>query len=142
MHDALRMADLVKVSGDEVEFLTGTCELDEACRRLREYGPRLAAVTLGSEGCYYSTPSAAGYLPGVPVQAVDTLGAGDAFLAGLLAGLLNAADGSPVLNDHAPPLGALRFANVVGAITTTRYGAIPALPTREEVDALLAAQAT
>jgi fructokinase len=42
-----------------------------------------------------------------------------------------------ILDDEAALIGALRFANAVGAITTTRYGAIPALPTRAQVDSLL-----
>jgi sugar/nucleoside kinase (ribokinase family) len=67
---------------------------------------------------------------------VDSLGAGDAFVAGVLACLATYSDRKDVCAEAT--LGpALRFANAVGAITTTRYGAIPALPTRAQVEALL-----
>ena len=134
--DTFRMVDVVKVSGDELEFLADTCDPVQACERLRGYGPRLVVVTLGADGCYYDAGSSAGYVRGVPVQVVDTLGAGDAFLGGLLAGLTDRSDAS-VLDDQPALITALRFANAVGAITTTRYGAIPALPTRGDVEHLL-----
>jgi len=59
-----------------------------------------------------------------------------AFVAGLLASLSGSAD-TAVLGDEGRLVTALRFANAVGAITTTHYGAIPALPTRAQVEALL-----
>jgi fructokinase len=61
---------------------------------------------------------------------VDTTGAGDAFMAGLLVGLL---DESTALEDHAVLTRICRFANAVGAITTMERGAIPSLPDREAV---------
>jgi sugar/nucleoside kinase (ribokinase family) len=75
-------------------------------------------------------------VPGIHVESVDSLGAGDAFVAGLLA-CLAVQPASTVLCDEALLVPALRFANAVGAITTTRFGAIPALPTRAQVETLL-----
>jgi fructokinase len=137
MLDAMEMVDVLKVSGDELGFLTGTCEEAPACHWLRARGPTLVVVTLGEKGCYYDAGVSSGFVSGVSVRAIDTLGAGDAFLAGLLAGLANMPDGT-LLNDDAALRNALRFANAVGAITTTRYGAVPALPTRLDVERLLA----
>jgi len=137
MIDALRVVDVVKVSSDELTFLTGTSDPTEACHILREHGPTVAIVTLGGGGCYYQTPSASGHVPGISVEAVDSLGAGDAFVAGVLACLSAYSDRRDVCAE-ATLVPALRFANAVGAITTTRYGAIPALPTRAQVEALLA----
>jgi fructokinase len=136
--NALTLADVVKLSSDELEFLAGTRDPAEACRKLRAQGPHLVVVTLGPNGCYYDTGSACGFVPGVPVTVVDTLGAGDAFVGGLLAGL---AFEDSALDDEATLIRVLRFANAVGAITTTRYGAIPALPTRHEVETLLSSNA-
>jgi len=68
------------------------------------------------------------------VQAVDTTGAGDGFVAGLLHGILSYGD---AFGHHLDEID--RFANAVGAITTTQRGAIPALPTRAQVEAFLAA---
>jgi fructokinase len=134
--NALHMVDVVKVSSDELEFLTGTSDPVQACCRLREPGPTLAVVTLGADGCYYDASTHAGHVPGVRVKAVDSLGAGDAFVAGLLAGI-SAQGGSAVIADRDALIPALSFANAVGAITTTQYGAIPALPTRAQVERLL-----
>jgi sugar/nucleoside kinase (ribokinase family) len=140
MIDSLRVVDIVKVSSDELTFLTGTSDPAEACRILRDHGPTVAIVTLGGGGCYYQTVSGSGHVPGIAVESVDSLGAGDAFVAGVLACLSAYADRNDVCTD-ASLVPALRFANAVGAITTTRYGAIPALPTRVQVEALLAASA-
>lgn len=134
--DALHVVDVVKVSSDELEFLTGTFDPAQACRRLREYGPALAVVTLGANGSYFDATGCAGQVPGVPVKTVDSLGAGDAFVAGMLAGI-SAQSGTAVCDDKESLIRTLSFANAVGAITTTQYGAIPALPTRTQVEALL-----
>jgi fructokinase len=134
--ECLHLADVVKVSGDELEFLTGTSEPASACRRLREAGPVLAVATLGAGGCVFDTPGHAGHVSPVPVEAVDSLGAGDAFVAGMLATLADRSERS-LLSDPQRLSRALRFANAVGAITTTQYGAIPALPTRAQVEQLL-----
>jgi fructokinase len=135
--ETLPAADTVKVSGDEIEFLTGSSDPAAACARLREHGPALAVVTLGDSGCYYATSTASGYVPGVLVKFVDSLGAGDAFVGGMLTGL--AAHPEVVASSDAQALSSmLSFANAVGALATTRYGAIPALPTRAEVEQLLA----
>lgn len=134
--NALHMVDVVKVSSDELEFLTGTSDPVQACQRLREHGPALAVVTLGSDGCYFDAATCSGRVPGVSVTAVDSLGAGDAFVAGLLAGLSARGD-TGVCDDPEALIRTLRFANAVGALTTTRYGAIPALPTRADVEHLL-----
>jgi fructokinase len=134
--EMLRVVDVVKVSSDELALLTGTSDTGDACRILRQQGPSVAIVTLGGGGCYYQTASASGQVPGIAVEAVDSLGAGDAFVAGLLACLAAQSD-RRIVDDEALLVPALRFANAVGAITTTRYGAIPALPTRDQVETLL-----
>jgi fructokinase len=136
--EAMRLADVVKVSSDELEFLTGTSNVDDACRRLRARGPSLAVVTEGGGGSFYQTAQSSGHVAGIRVDVVDTLGAGDAFMAGLLAWL--AAVRASSLTDESALASALRFANAVGAITTTGYGAIPALPTRAQVEALLTSE--
>ena len=137
MLEVMKLVDVLKVSGDELEFLTDTSDVERACRRLRARGPKLVVVTLGERGCFYDAGASRGFVPGISVPAVDTLGAGDAFLAGLLAGLTGSPEGG-ILEDVEALRGALRFAKAVAALTTTRYGAIPALPSRSEVESLLA----
>ncbi len=127
-------ADLIKVSEDELFFLTGTDDLDLAVERLWHERLRLLVVTLGKQGCRYFTRHFKGEVPGFAVEAVDTTGAGDGFVAGLIMGLLK----HPQAWTEENELRAVcRFANAVGALTTTQRGAIPALPTLEQVNAFL-----
>ncbi len=126
-------AHLVKVSEEELEFLTGGQVVDPLWRD----GMRLIAVTRGAAGVSLFTRAGVRVdVPGFSVTAVDTTGAGDGFVAGLLVGLLE--QGFPMDADSLARIG--RFANAVGAITTTGKGAIPSLPTRAQVEAFLAAQ--
>ena len=128
-------AHLIKISDDELEFLTGSREL-EAARSLVHPELRLLTVTLGAGGVAWFAGDRSGRVDGFEVAVADTTGAGDAFVAGLLA----AVHGDPELlsdaNDAALAA-ALRRANAYAALTTTRPGAIPALPSEEELDAFL-----
>jgi len=128
-------ADLIKVSGDELEFLTGKTNVEDAVKSLWTENLKLMVVTLGKTGCAYFTPSFHGEVPGFQVTPVDTTGAGDGFVAGLLKGLLTYPQ---ALGDEKQLRQACRLANAVGALTTTSRGAIPALPTLEQVNAFLA----
>lgn len=121
-------ANIVKVSEEEVEFLTGSHDV----KALWRDSIQLIAVTQGNKGATLYSRSGQQYVPGFKVKAVDTTGAGDGFTAGLLVGLLEHKA------DYAEHLGSIgRFANAVGALTTTQLGAIPALPTRDSVEQLL-----
>jgi len=130
----LQHADLVKVSEEELFFLTGAADLTQGVRQLWHDRLRLLVVTQGPAGCAYFTAQGGGHLPGFAVAAVDTTGAGDGFVAGLLAGLL---DHGLSWEREAIEV-ALRLANAVGALTTTQRGAIPALPTRRQVEQFMA----
>lgn len=127
-------ADLIKVSEDELFFLTGTDDLDLAVEGLWHKHLRLMVVTLGKQGCQYYTRHFKGKVPGFAVKSVDTTGAGDGFVAGLIKGLLNRPQ---AWVDETELRTVCRFANAVGALTTTQRGAIPALPTHQQVDAFL-----
>ncbi len=126
-------ADLAKVSEEELAFLTGENDLERGARALWHDQLKLLVITRGPAGCTYFTPNSRGQLPGFAVEAVDTTGAGDGFVAGVLAGLLDhgLCWDKPILEQ------ALRLGNAVGALTTTQRGAIPALPTRDAVDTFL-----
>ncbi|MEO8288658.1 MAG: PfkB family carbohydrate kinase [Chloroflexota bacterium] len=131
-------ANLVKVSEEELYFLTGIADHDQAARSLWHDRLKLMVVTLGSRGTLYFTPDASGKVPGYSVPVIDTTGAGDGFLAGLLYKLAPSLDALAASSLEQPVLhSALRFANAVGALTTTRRGAIPSLPTLSQVEALL-----
>jgi len=95
---------------------------------------KLMVITTGHAGCVYVTSEFMGTVPGFTVKAVDATGAGDAFTAGLLAGLLNQ---PKAVRNESILKGVCRFANAVGALTTAARGAIPSLPTRQHVEEFL-----
>jgi fructokinase len=128
------LAQLIKVSEEELAFLAGTEDLEGAARQLWHSNLRLLVITRGSAGCRYITSRFSGEVPGFMVKAIDTTGAGDGFVAGLLKGLLEHPQAD---RDEAQLREICRYANAIGAITTTDRGAIPALPTAEQVDKFL-----
>jgi fructokinase len=130
-------AHLAKVSREELSFLSGEEDTEAAARRLWTEEMRLLVITDGRAGCHYITANSRGHLPGYDVDTVDTTGAGDAFVAGLLAGLL---ENEGAWASEAELRQVLRFANACGALATTKRGAIPALPNRAEALALLEEQ--
>lgn len=140
-HDAARdrilsvweRAHVIKISDDELEFLTGSRDLDAAPSLLHD-DLKLLTVTLGADGVAWFAGDRSGRVEGFQVDVADTTGAGDAFVAGLLTALQQ----DPSLPEDPSALSqALRRANAYAALTTTRPGAIPALPTATELDAFL-----
>jgi ribokinase len=123
--EMLALCDVVVPNEHEVELLGG---LDELFR----LGAAAVVVTLGAHGAKLCTPDGAQtHVAAFSVDAVDTTAAGDAFCGGFAAAL---AGGSTMLE-------ALRFAAATAALATTRAGAVPSLPSRVEIDALLSAGA-
>jgi fructokinase len=107
----------------------------EARNGILEGLKRAAVVKLsGAQGSIAITERGEQAVPSVPVKVADTTGAGDGFVAGLLSGL---ADHSEILDDDNALAELCRFANAVGAMTTTGRGAIPSLPTKCQINALL-----
>ena len=135
----LSKANIVKISEEEIEFLTGISDLREACESLWHDKLQLIVVTEGSKGCYYFTPEFQGSLGSFKVKAIDATGAGDGFVAGLLQGLLKNPD---TIKDQNLLAELCRFANAVGAIATTERGGIPALPDLESVQRFMNANSS
>jgi fructokinase len=136
MTAGLAYADILKVSDVELEILTGDKDVRRATQRLYDRGIKVVLTTLGPEGCYFQCRSGAGHAPCFPVKVVDTTGAGDAFLGGFLYQFSHSHEplGELSLDD----LGVMvRFSNAVGSLCTTRKGAISAMPSLEEVSALV-----
>ncbi|KAM1158575.1 hypothetical protein EV2_032794 [Malus domestica] len=123
-------ADVIKVSDVELEFLTGSPKIDDAnAMTLWRDSLKLLLVTLGEKGCRYYTKNFRGVVESFEVKAVDTTGAGDSFVGALLAKIV---DDHSILEDEKRLREVLKFANACGAITTTKKGAIPALPNESE----------
>lgn len=140
MEKAARAADLLKLGTEELAFLTGTTDLREGMERAWErFEPALLVVTDGPMGSFWKNAGGQGHLQAISIPVLDTTGAGDGFVAGLLAGLAEE-DADPEVIRWLPketmePL--LRRANGVGALVATRLGAMTALPRREELDSWL-----
>jgi fructokinase len=129
----LPLADVIKVSDEEVAFLTGSDDL-AAARELRPATCSLLLVTRGDAGVDYLLPGGEGSVPGFEVEIHDTTGAGDAFTAAVLAALARSPD---LTRDRAALEATLRRANAFAALTITRPGAIPAMPSRDRLEAFL-----
>jgi fructokinase len=134
--EMITLADVVKVADEEWEFVTGSADVEAGVAKIREAGPKLVVVTRGSQGASFHSENGSGQVAGFPVEALDTLGAGDAFVAGLLAQLLEYSSLEGALSCENLQA-TLRFANACGALATTKPGAIPALPMCSEVEAFL-----
>jgi fructokinase len=126
--------DILKLSEEEAAFLTGEAAPKHAALALLGMGPRLVAVTGGGKGSIAVTSRYAVEVDGYEVAAVDTTGAGDAFCAAMLAALSEAGQTDPTQLGDLDLIRIFRRANAAGAITVTRRGAIPALPTADEIE--------
>ena len=131
-------AHVIKLSDADADWLYPGLALDEVARRVLDLGTTLVVVTLGGEGAFGRGRFGAARVSAPPVEVVDTVGAGDAFGAALLASLRRA---GRLTIDAVGELGdgdleeALTFATAVGALQCTRAGAEP--PTLADVEAFL-----
>ena len=126
-----------KVSGEKkvpANLLTGETDPALGAEKLSAMGPELVMVTLGGDGVFCRFGDFAGTVKGFLVQVADTNGAGDTFLGAMLSRLaLRGAD--PLAGLTGEELKAcLTYANRAAALTCMRHGAIPAMPTKEEVE--------
>lgn len=131
MLQPLPLVDILKVSDEELPLLTGLSDPDRGSARLAEKGIRLVLVTLGAEGAFYRFGGRIGHVPGVKVRVGDTNGAGDTFFGAALSRLVRAESLDALTVEELEDI--LRFANKAAAITTSRHGAIPAMPTLAEM---------
>ncbi len=132
MQLGLKYADILKLSETELDFLTGESNLEKGSKILFEQGIKLVLVTLGPEGCFYRCSEGCGHLNTYDTKVVDTTGAGDAFLGGLLYQISRLA--SPLIEINKAQLSdIIDFSNAVGALCASKRGAIPAMPAFSEV---------
>lgn len=130
---ALQYTDILKLSLEELSFLTQGMSLhDGALTLLKRHNLDAVVVTRGEKGAYALTLSYELSVPAYQVKTIDTTGAGDAFLGGFLYRML-AFGKRPEKLSNAEMMLSLDFASAVGAMVTTRLGAMTALPTLEEV---------
>ncbi len=128
----LTTADILKVSLEELEFITMQTDLTRGMQILRGQGIPVVVVTLGKDGCAYAWGKHTGEVTGRQVKSIDTTGAGDAFIAGLLYRLTRETRPLDGYSDS-DVRDILFFANAVASLVVTRHGGIPAMPTMEEL---------
>jgi len=130
----LRLSDLIKLSVYDLDYLYPGSTPDEMAERTLNLGPRLIVVTFGEIGAVAYTASAKIEVKGKTVEVVDTVGAGDAFTAGLLGWLYEhdylRTDRLGVISESELRT-ALEWATCIASITCTRIGADP--PHRAEL---------
>lgn len=134
----MQYADIIKVSEEELAFLTNTDDISDGARQLFEqHKLSLLFVTLGDKGSYAYNENGLVFVPGIAVKAVDTTGCGDAFFAGVLYELLK----NELLNEDLPKEKLeqiLRFGNAMGAYVAKHKGGIPAMPTLSQIEEYIA----
>jgi 2-dehydro-3-deoxygluconokinase len=127
-----RRSDVLLPSLVDAEILCGKGDLDAMLDRLRELGPKRIAIKLGEKGVFFADEKSRSRFPCFPVSEIDPVGAGDAFCAGVISGLL----------DHASFAESVRRGAAMGAFCVSSWGDYAGLPSRSELDRFLAGEIT
>jgi 2-dehydro-3-deoxygluconokinase len=130
LESAFKAADIVFASMEDVNTLYGLTETPGAAERLRSFGVETAVIKMGAKGCYVSSDNEKFTCSGYRVKPIDTTGSGDAFDGAWITATLEDWD----LIKRA------KFANAVGAITATGFGAVAPIPTKEQALRLMKEQ--
>lgn len=128
----LDQADVVKISEDELEFLTGTADIEKGAEVMKQFGIPLLLITMGAEGSWVFTHNEKRHVPANKVQAVDTTGAGDAFVSGILYSL-HEYEGEVRDLKMEKAVEMVELASRSGALAASVKGAMTALPTIDEL---------
>ncbi|MGM8211556.1 carbohydrate kinase family protein [Virgibacillus sp. W0430] len=129
----LSKVDVVKLSKEELQFITGVYSIEKGLERLEKYELPLLFITLGAEGCYVCTKEGYAHVPSARVKAVDTTGAGDGFMAGIIYSIIK---GHKSVNNVSieDAIKMARLAVVAGALTASKKGTMAALPTISDIE--------
>lgn len=119
-------SDIVKVSDAEVCFITGISDVEDAALKLSKIGEKILLVTLGKKGTMIIFNNKITIIDSIKIKSVDSTGAGDAFVGALLYKIASSEEN--ILDTEKKFLDAVKFSNVVGALTCTAMGAIEAIP--------------
>ncbi|MDF2153533.1 aminoimidazole riboside kinase [Vibrio sp. CAU 1672] len=129
VNQVIQLADVIKFSEEELMFLTDTNSINEGLDKLQRHNNTLVLVTQGAKGVLMAFGDSRELLPGQKVTPIDTTGAGDAFVGGLLAKLAQHTKWTTPDTIYS----AIRWANGCGALATTAKGAMSALPNAAEL---------
>ena len=129
----LPLVDVLKVSNEELPLLAGTDDPEAGSAKLAGCGIRLVLVTLGAKGAFYRFDGRTGAVPGVKCTVADTNGAGDTFFGAALSRLARLPSLDALTEEELRRI--VAFSNLAASLTTSRHGAIPAMPTAAEMEA-------
>ena len=134
MFCGLKLADIVKISEEELFFISGYTSPEQAASYLlEEFGISILVVTKGRNGSVaYTSSGLRAETYAYDVDTVDTTGAGDAFFGAFIANFLLCGK-KPGSLDKCELEKILTIASANGSLSTTKYGAIPAMPTKQQV---------
>lgn len=131
----LNYADILKISEEELLFITDISDLEKGTKYLLDtYNMKLIFVTLGEKGCFYRCNNNYGIVESFTVNSVDTTGAGDSFLGAVLYKLLDKDIDNLSLDEL---IQIVKFANAVGALVTTKKGSISIMPDLKSINSIL-----
>lgn len=128
----LNQVDLLKISEEELEFITGESNIEAGIEKMGDYQVPLMLVTFGGEGSYVVKNGEYVQVPAMKVDAIDTTGAGDAYVSGILHSL-NETDKTLEELTLEQVKQMAEFASVSGGLAASNKGAMTALPTSEQV---------
>lgn len=133
IRDVIPFADILKVSEDESRIFSGIEDVKQAAAHYRSSGIKMIVITLGPRGCYYLCGKFSGYVSAYDYKAVDTTGAGDNFVAAMLACFVAMKKSIHEL-DQEDVIAILEYANAAGSICSSRYGTISAMASNDEIE--------
>ncbi len=129
----IEKSNLCKFSAEEAQLISGKSDLKDCCDYFHQMGAQIITITLGGEGTLLSTPALKRTIGSIDVRPVDTTGAGDAFIGCLLRQVSTLENPHDIVKNYDQIIDFVKIANKAGAITTTGFGAIPSLPSFEEI---------
>lgn len=132
----VKKVDILKVNEVEAKLITNQDDMQKAVQMLWRDNLDALFITIGEKGVFYKTKKQEGQVPTIPVNVIDTTGAGDAFNSGYLYAMYELKKPLSEFTDQELTY-ALKRATAIAALTTTKKGAISAFPTKEELKAAL-----
>lgn len=132
MRSVVSYVDVMKISDEETTLLTDIVDPEGAAKKLVDMGVSIVAVTLGAEGALVCTKEGSVIVPGFKANMVDTTGAGDSFWGGFLNCLLESGK-KPSEISLEEAAGFAKYGNAVASLCVEKRGAIPAMPSVEEI---------
>lgn len=129
----LPYVNVMKLADEELFFITESNSIEEGIAALAKYDITLLMITVGAEGTYVVFNGEMQHVPSIKIDCVDTTGAGDAFMSGILRSIH--LDGLPKTMEEAYDY--IYFSNQLGAMAATKAGAITAMPHLHEIESLI-----